>query len=98
LIIFIEKLGWRDTLNYIGYIGIFFGLLGLILIKEPQRGRFKTSLEVDIPKEEKSLVESFKTSVVGVLDDDVTRYCTIAGMFRFFTMYSFDYYLPTFFL
>jgi sugar phosphate permease len=40
LIIFLDKLGWRQTLEYMGYAGILSGVLGLILIKEPKRGKY----------------------------------------------------------
>ena len=37
----ITSLGWRDTYKYIGYLGVAMGVAGLLLIKEPVRGRFE---------------------------------------------------------
>ena len=45
-IIFISGLGWRWTYGLIGLIGIGFGVVGIIFVMEPVRGRYniKTSL------------------------------------------------------
>jgi hypothetical protein len=42
----IEHFGWRSTLEYIGYSGIACGILGLIFIREPERGKFKSEFDV----------------------------------------------------
>ena len=42
----ISILGWRGTFQFTATLGIFVGLLGLLVIHEPERGRFDISLSV----------------------------------------------------
>jgi MFS family permease len=46
-ILMIEGLGWRWTFKIIGFIGIGSGVVGLLLITEPKRGRFEKKKVVD---------------------------------------------------
>jgi MFS family permease len=50
-IILINWAGWRGSFEIIGGIGLLFGLCGLILIREPKRGRFDVDVKHDNPKE-----------------------------------------------
>jgi hypothetical protein len=36
----INNLGWRQTFEYIGLIGVSSGIIGLLIIREPVRNRF----------------------------------------------------------
>lgn len=45
--------GWRWALAIVGIVGGVAGVLGLLFIKEPQRGFFDAKKPVDTPKVEK---------------------------------------------
>jgi len=57
-ILIIESVGWRATYFGVGCFGIFVGLLGLIVIKDPERGRFeaKPVIKVEVVDEEAEIV------------------------------------------
>ena len=57
-ILIIESIGWRETYFGVGCFGIFVGLLGLIIIKEPERGRFeaKLAVKVEVVEEEGEII------------------------------------------
>jgi predicted MFS family arabinose efflux permease len=95
-IIGVSNFGWRSTTEIIGYIGIAAGVLGLIFIEEPMRQ--KSTIQSSNEPSHISLPNTIITSLSEVMKDDVTRYCTIAAMFRYFVMYSFDYYFPSYIL
>jgi len=47
-ILMLDAVGWRNTYFIIGGIGVFFGLISFIAIKEPPRGQFDG--KIDLPK------------------------------------------------
>ena len=55
IIVLISTVGWRWAYVITGFIGIFIGLLVLLLIKDPIRGRFEP--RVNIANEEKNVME-----------------------------------------
>ena len=55
IIIMISTLGWRWAYAITGFVGIFIGLLVLVFVKDPIRGRFEP--RVDIAKVEEDLIE-----------------------------------------
>ena len=110
-VILINAFGWRGCLKTIGLFGFAIAAASLLLVREPVRDQFKKydrqqrELKTGIKEEEEPLVEdneniltSFKNSLVEILQNPVSRYCTFAGMFRIFGMFACDYYIPAFFL
>jgi len=55
IIVLISTVGWRWAYAITGFIGIFIGLLVLVGIKDPIRGRFEP--RVNIANEEKGVME-----------------------------------------
>lgn len=53
-IIIIETIGWRLTYFIVGCFGILVGLVGLVVIMEPQRGKFEPK-KLPIEKPDKTL-------------------------------------------
>ena len=51
IIIMISNLGWRWAYAITGFIGIAIGLLVLILIKDPIRGRFEPRVEIEMKEQ-----------------------------------------------
>jgi predicted MFS family arabinose efflux permease len=47
---FIPYYRWRGSFFIIGGIGVAFGLIGLLMIKEPKRGRFDIDVKHENPK------------------------------------------------
>lgn len=47
----IEYLGWRLTFRITAFLGFFAGLAGLVLLKEPERGRFDIDFSMITDKE-----------------------------------------------
>jgi MFS family permease len=104
------RFGWRNCYNIMGAFGVFFGLLGLIFVREPKRGQQKAYAEgswetvkeeARIQKEEDgktSLLTKFKGALSDIMTNPVTRFATIGTMFRFFSMFACDYFMPAFFL
>ena len=113
-VVLIAKYGWRATLKLMGGLGVAIGLAGVFFMKEPERGRFdryeeqvaraegrelppKVEEKIDEgPK--KNIAQNFLTSLSDCIKNPVTRWCTIATMFRFVGMFACDYYVPAFFL
>lgn len=92
----IEGLGWRGTYMLIGAIGIGAGLLGLILIMEPKRGKFDVKkAEPQFPsQDERTIIKKFGDACVECLISPTPRYITIAASFRFFAGYAIGYFMP----
>lgn len=95
--IMIESLGWRGTYMLIGGVGIGAGVLGLIVILEPKRGRF------DAPKKEaavvdtRSVITKFCDAAVECVTSPTPRNITIAASFRFFAGYAIGFFMPSYF-
>lgn len=113
-VVLIAKYGWRATLKLMGGLGVAIGLAGVFFMKEPERGRFDRYEEQvaraegrELPPKieekidegpKKNIAQNFLTSLSDCIKNPVTRWCTIATMFRFVGMFACDYYVPAFFL
>lgn len=53
-ILIIHSIGWRMTYFVIGCFGIFVGVLGIIVIRDPERGRFEPKKIAPVVEEEKA--------------------------------------------
>ena len=42
----IAAIGWRHTYLVVGSVGVLIGIIGLIVVKEPERGRFEGKLAI----------------------------------------------------
>lgn len=93
--IMIEGLGWRGTYMLIGGVGIAFGVLGLILIIEPKRGRFDPPKKVTT--DNRSVIAKFGDACVECAVNPTPRYITIAASFRFFAGYAIGFFMPNYF-
>ena len=67
IIVMISTVGWRWTYAITGFIGIFIGILVLILIKDPIRGRFEP--RVDVAKTQ-SVEEEKEEEAEGLKDEE----------------------------
>ena len=97
----IEKIGWRDTYSWIGLSGLAIGAASLILVREPERGAFAPEgvvVEVEVEEDKRPLLNIFTDSIGGLYANPVTRYCTLAGMLRFFGMFAIEYYIAEFYV
>ena len=94
----ITSLGWRTTYEYIGYLGVGLGVMGLLLIKEPTRGRFnvKTAAAATVGPS-KGPLSKFLSAASELFIVPTCRYATIAGSFRFFGGYAIGFYMPSYF-
>ena len=97
-----------------GAFGVVVGALALFLIKEPERGRFQryedqcardegrtvqqTEEDAEASEPDQNIVQSFVTALKDCVKNPVTRWATIATMFRFVSMFACDYYIPAYFL
>jgi predicted MFS family arabinose efflux permease len=92
----IGHFGWRETYFIVGCIGVLFALIALILIKDPERGRFdpkKSSFVSNKIEPQKSYIKGFLALIL----NKCTLWCTIGGMFRFWQGYTISYYAISFF-
>jgi MFS family permease len=100
-IIFITGLGWRWTYGLVGLIGIGSGVLGIIFVMEPIRGRYniKTSMTGSAQPAvvKPSPLILFLRSAKEIFINPTCRWVLIAGSFRFFGGYAIGYYMPTYF-
>lgn len=84
----------------IGVAGVIGGILSMMVIKEPKRGVFEPKPvqgEPIVEEEKKNPLTEFKDSLSEVFTNKVSKWNTIAGMFRFFETFSHVYFLPSFF-
>ena len=105
-VLLIKKYGWRTMYNTIGTIGVVFGFLAMLLIKEPPRGVYDMQAEIkgddsikssDSKDGEKvSVFKELKESLSEVWTNPVVKWTTIGGMFRFFETFSHVYWMPSF--
>jgi hypothetical protein len=93
----ITSLGWRDTYEYIGYLGIGLGVMGLLLIKEPTRGKFETKSATPVATVQRSVLTKFLNAGAELFLVPTCRYATIAGSFRFFGGYAIGFFMPSYF-
>ena len=110
-ILLIKAYGWRAMYQTIGVAGMIMGILIMLLIKEPQRGRYDLqesfkkksdvgSCDIDKTEEEidkRSPVKQFMDALKQVITNPTARLVTIAGCFRFWETFSIVYFLPSFF-
>ena len=54
-ILLIDGIGWRGSFIVIGCTGFVFGILGLVFIREPKRGRFDIDMSQSDAKPKKKL-------------------------------------------
>ena len=92
LIIIVGTFGWRSAYAFNGLLGLAVGLLGLLIIREPERGLFKKI------EDEKSGEYKFIGSLQDNLAHPVSRWATLGACFRYFGITACDYYVPMFFL
>lgn len=92
----ITSLGWRDTYIYIGYMGIGLGVMGLLLIKEPTRGKFSPKTAGPAGPARGPLTK-FVAATTELFTVPTCRYATIAGSFRFFGGYAIGFFMPSYF-
>jgi MFS family permease len=105
----IGRVGWRNTYNVIGATGIGVGILGLIFIMEPTRGKFDKKpvttkgeepakvKQVSFGEKAKEITKGFGSALVEVVTNRVCLYVTIAASSRFWAGYAIGYFLPKFF-
>jgi hypothetical protein len=94
----ITSLGWRDTYEYIGYLGIGLGVMGLLLIKEPARGKFDVKKAAVVNAgPTRSIMSKFLSAGAELFVVPTCRYATIAGSFRFLGGYAIGFYMPAYF-
>ena len=52
ILVMISAVGWRWAYAITGFVGVFFGILVLILVKDPIRGRFEPRVNIAKTQEE----------------------------------------------
>lgn len=96
--IMITGFGWRWTFGIMGIIGMVAGVLGLLLIKEPERGTFDAPKKLDGPAVIKpSPLTQFVRACTEMFVNPTCRWICVAGSFRFFGGYAIGYYMPSYF-
>ena len=95
-IMLIATVGWRNTISAMGVLGLIFGVVSLLFMKEPERAKPEEG-EEDCQVTE-PVFEKFKNSFKNMWQNPVTRYCSLAGGFRTMITFSCDYFLPLFFV
>jgi predicted MFS family arabinose efflux permease len=105
LIIVVNTYGWRAAYAIKGGLGLIVGILGLILLREPEKGIFKKiedekSEVVAEPevKDERSIPQKFVGSLTDAMSHPVSKWTSLGAMFRYFGIFACDYYVPMFFL
>ena len=98
----IKNYGWKMAFKFFGYIGLALSILGLIIIKEPEKANDLTldttlnSQSEDDAASQKNLMQSFKDALTNLIKNPITRYCTIGSMANYVFASAADYFLPTF--
>jgi len=98
--IMITSLGWRGTFEIIGLIGIGSGIIGLIFIMEPKRGKFdvkKVETNATPVKDLRTPVQKFLSAGSEIFVNPTCRYTAIAGSCRFFAGYGIGFFMPAYF-
>ena len=94
----ISGIGWRWAFAIVGMVGGGAGLLGLLFVKEPERGSFDAKKPADAPKVERPPpLTQFLNACQEILANPICRWVCIAGSFRFFGGYAIGYYMPSYF-
>jgi MFS family permease len=101
----INSVGWRRTYFLAGAIGVFFAVLALVFVKDPERGRFdpkmaKLPLEPVSESQQKaqpSAVAALCAGFKALVSNKCTRWCMLGGMFRFWQAYTMIYFSISYF-
>jgi sugar phosphate permease len=67
----IDRIGWRQSFNFMGIAGMILGVATLLFVKEPERGVFspkKESKEQDKKKDGEKKPEKFLSFRKGLFD------------------------------
>lgn len=86
---------WRFSFFTIGTIGVIFGILGVIFLREPKRGKFDTTSgnkrEV---KNVGQLLLVFKDGFVHIFSNKCTRWLISGAAMRFWSGYTVQSFAP----
>jgi MFS family permease len=105
-IIMINWVGWRGSFQVIGGAGLLFGLIGLIMIKEPKRGRYDVDMSHENPKVKKqsekpngakNLIKNYIKGFAEIFKNPCSRWTIIAGCLRFWAGNAVGYYTGKYF-
>ena len=104
----IKNYGWQMAFKFFGYVGLALSILGLLVIKEPEKANdltldtnldsqaLKNGAAEDDAASQKNLMQSFKDALTNLIKNPITRYCTIGSMANYVFASAADYFLPTF--
>jgi MFS family permease len=110
--IMIGWLGWRDTYFIVGCFGIVFGIIAMIFVKDPVRGRFdpKKVEEIKVlvtdedeeqldqpPPPKESLFKKYINGLGALIRNDCTFWILMGGMCRFWQGYTISYFCIKYF-
>ena len=98
-ILLISNIGWANTYSLIGFIGIGTGVLGLVFVLEPKRGKFekKKTGEAAAKVDTRSPLEKFMNSATEIVANPTCRWACIGASMRFFGGYAIGFYMPKYF-
>jgi len=102
----INLVGWRGSFYIIGSTGVIFAILGLILIREPKRGKFDVEMKHENPKFKpketkkvgaKHLIQNYITGFGEIFRNPCSRWTILAGCMRFWAGNAVGYYTGKYF-
>ena len=96
-ILLISNIGWANTYILIGIIGIGTGVLGLLFIMEPKRGKFEKKKKEPAAVDERGAFAKFGASAAEIVQNPTCRWACIGASFRFFGGYAIGFYMPKYF-
>lgn len=103
-VIMISAIGWRWTYNVMGIAGAAAGVIGLLFIREPVRGRFDAPKAAPVKQagfneepQAQSTLQKFLSASAEVCTNPTCRNVTIAASLRFTAGYAIGFFMPSYF-
>lgn len=88
---------WRGSFLVVGGVGLTLGIIGIIFIKEPKRGRFDVGMG-DKPKVTgKNLIKNYINGFIEIFRNPCSRWIIFAGCSRFWAGNAVAYYTAKYF-
>lgn len=98
-LVIIKAFGWKVSYQVIGYFGIILAVVGLLIIREPQRYAFETpgKRKELLNKPTPNVAKGVYLAMLDFLSNPTCRWCLIGGSFRFFGGYAIGFFMPSYF-
>jgi predicted MFS family arabinose efflux permease len=101
----INSVGWRRTYFLVGALGVLFGVLVLLFVKDPERGRFDPKKQ-QLPQQsasksqqiaQPSACASLFIGFNALVSNKCGRWCMLGGLCRYWQAYTMIYFSISYF-